>query len=324
MEIRQLEALNAVVSTGSVTAAGRLLGRSQPVVSRQISDLEAELGFVLFERTRPNITLTESGAEFHQQARGILADLKQLEGRVLGMRNGQQRPLRILVTSDLARSILPLALAFIDPMHPVFHQAMVVEEAVHEITPQDIFNSRADFALINLPIDTEGLRVHWCGQAPCQLALPAHHPLASSTDMLHLDNLTDTDVITLLGRYRMRYHLTNRLVQATSASTRRHIEVGSQQTALAMVRAGLGVALIDPFTVQANLLEGLVLRPVRADVHYRIGVVSQRSHEVSDGAQRLIRGLHQHVRNTVAQFVDVEVNGMQSEARPCTEITPIG
>jgi len=87
MEIRQLEALNAVVTSGSVTAAGRLLGRSQPVVSRQISDLEGELGFVLFERTRPTITLTESGAEFHREIRGILTDLQQLESRLPGMRS---------------------------------------------------------------------------------------------------------------------------------------------------------------------------------------------------------------------------------------------
>src|SRR5690606_36997393 len=71
MEIRQLEALNAIVTSGSVTAAGRMLGRSQPVVSRRISDLEAELGFLLFARTRPAITLTEEGAEFHQEVRGI-------------------------------------------------------------------------------------------------------------------------------------------------------------------------------------------------------------------------------------------------------------
>ena len=109
MEIRQLEALNAIVTSGSVTAAGRMLGRSQPVVSRQISDLEAELGFMLFARTRPAITLTEQGAEFYQEVRGILADLHQLESRVQGMRSGQVRPLRILASVDLARSLLPEA-----------------------------------------------------------------------------------------------------------------------------------------------------------------------------------------------------------------------
>ena len=51
------------MSAGSVTAAGRLLDRSQPVVSRQIQELEQELGFRLFTRTRPQVTLTEQGRE---------------------------------------------------------------------------------------------------------------------------------------------------------------------------------------------------------------------------------------------------------------------
>lgn len=313
MEIRQLEALNAVVSSGSVTAAGRVLGRSQPVVSRQIGDLEGELGFVLFERTRPIITLTESGAEFYREVRGILADLQQLEARVLGMRNGQVRPLRILATSDLARGLLPDALARIDRFNPVFRQTLILEEAVHEVTPQEILEGRADFALINLPIDTAGLQVHWCGQAPCLLALPAGHALAAQ-DVVRLDDIRDTDVITLLSRYRMRYHLTTSLVQATAGGKRRHIEVGSQQTALAMVRAGMGVGLIDPFSTQGGILGGVVARPVLSDIHYRIGVVSQLAHDLPEGAQRLIRGLHSHVRTVVPQFVDTDPNGLRYQA----------
>ena len=125
MEIRQLEALNAIVTSGSVTAAGRMLGRSQPVVSRQISDLEAELGFLLFTRTRPTITLTEQGAEFYQEVRGILAELHQLESRVQGMRNGQVRPLRVLAAVDLARGLLPEALARMDRFSPVFREKLI-------------------------------------------------------------------------------------------------------------------------------------------------------------------------------------------------------
>lgn len=318
MEIRQLEALNAVVASGSVTAAGRQLGRSQPVVSRQISDLEGELGFVLFERTRPIITLTEAGAEFYREVRGILADLQQLESRVMGMRSGKVRPLRILATSDLARGLLPDALARIDRFSPVFGRNLILEEVVHEVTAREILEGRADFALINLPIDTDGLRVHWCGQAPCLLAMPVGHMLASQ-DAVRLDDICDTDIITLLSRYRMRYNLTNSLVQATASRQRRHIEVGSQQTALAMVRAGLGVGLMDPFSVQGGVRDDVVMRPVLSDVHYRIGVVSPLMHDLPEGTQRLIRGLHSHVLKTIPQFVDTDTNGLPHSAPPPAE-----
>ncbi len=310
MEIRQLEALNAIVTSGSVTAAGRVLGRLQPVVSRQISDLESELGYMLFARTRPAITLTEQGAEFYQEVRGILADLHQLESRVQGMRSGQVRPLRILASVDLARSLLPEALARMDRFSPLFRQKLIIEEVVHELPANVLAEGRADFALVNLPIDTEAVRVHWCGQAPCLLALPAAHPLASR-DAVQLEDIRNTDVITLLSRYRMRYHLTSSLAQATAGEARRHIEVGSQQTALSLVRLGLGVALIDPFSIRGAQLDGVVLRPIKTDIAYMIGAVSQVTHELPEGALRLIQGLHLHVQNCIPHYVDTDPSGLR-------------
>ncbi|CAM5216771.1 DNA-binding transcriptional LysR family regulator OS=Castellaniella defragrans OX=75697 GN=HNR28_000073 PE=3 SV=1 [Castellaniella defragrans] len=309
MEIRQLEAFNAVVTSGSVTAAGKLLGCSQPVVSRQISDLEGELGFVLFERTRPNITLTVQGTEFHQGVRGVLVDLQQLESRARDMRSGHVQPLRILVSADLARGLLPEVLSQMSRFGAVYQQRLIVEEVVQETTASEILDSQADFALVSLPIVGEALRVHWCGQAPCQLAMPAWHPLALSTTV-SLDDIRDTDVITLLGRYRMRYHLTHGLVRVTAGRQRRHIEVGSQQSALSMVRAGLGVALMDPFSLRGMSLDEVVLRPMSAEIPYRIGVVAQTSRELSEDAQRLILGLHRHVLDKIPLFVDTDTNGL--------------
>ena len=59
VELRQLEAFAAVMSAGSVTGAGQMLGRSQPTVTRLIQELEQELGFALFECSGPKVTPTQ-------------------------------------------------------------------------------------------------------------------------------------------------------------------------------------------------------------------------------------------------------------------------
>src|SRR3546814_18374709 len=103
-EIRQWEAFAAVSSTGSVTAAGRLLDRAQPMVSRQIQGLEQELGFILFTRTRPQVTLTEQGREFYEKVPNVLAGPQQLDSRSRELATGQSRPLRVAAPYTLGSS----------------------------------------------------------------------------------------------------------------------------------------------------------------------------------------------------------------------------
>ncbi|HUH40453.1 MAG TPA: LysR family transcriptional regulator [Castellaniella sp.] len=317
MEIRQLEALMAIVSSGSVTAAGRLLGRSQPVVSRQVSDLEHELGFILFTRTRPTITLTPQGEDFFQGVRNVLADLQQLSSRAQSIAAGQSRPFRLMVTADLAYGILPNVLAQASSGSTLFQHKLVIEETLHEAVGSALIEGRADLVVCNLPIDYEQCHTHWCGQAPCMLALPAGHDLASQ-ETIRLDSLQDTAVITLLDRYRMRYYLINTLVRATEGHARRHIEVSSQAVALSMVRAGLGVALIDPFTATDVNLDAVVLRPIDVQIPYMIGVVSHQGRRLTDGVLPLIDGLREYVRARVPHFIETDRDGLPLAELPET------
>lgn len=324
MEIRQLEALTAVVASGSVTAAGRLLDRSQPVVSRQISDLEQELGFVLFARTRPTITLTPQGTEFYQEVRSVLADLQQLETRAQDIASGTAHPLRILVTPDLAHGVLPQALMRVDRFSPVFQKRLMIEEVSYESVASALIEGRTDICLINLPIDYEHCRIHWCGQAPCLLALPESHPLADQ-EIVRLEDLGDSAIITLLGRYRLRYHLATALVKATALHTRRHIETSSHQTALSLVRAGMGVALIDPFTLRAASLDRVVVRPINVDIPYMVGVISHRNRSLSEDTMRLIQGLCSYILEHIPHFVETNASGLpihpgRSGQRPARRI----
>ncbi|MDT8264546.1 LysR family transcriptional regulator, partial [Roseomonas sp. DSM 102946] len=96
MELRQLETFCAIIAGGSLTAAARLTGRSQPAISRQLQELEAALGFTLFERNGPRITPTEQGLRFHDEVEPSLAGLRRLEERAEAIARGE------LATLDIA------------------------------------------------------------------------------------------------------------------------------------------------------------------------------------------------------------------------------
>lgn len=101
MELRQLEAFAAVMSTGSVTAAGKLLGRSQPAISRLIQDLEAEIGYALFTRSGPRVSPTEQGFLLYEDVEHTLISLRQIRTRAEEIARGEARPLRLAATLSL-------------------------------------------------------------------------------------------------------------------------------------------------------------------------------------------------------------------------------
>ena len=73
MELRQLRYFVAVVEAGTVTGAAEQLAMSQPPLTMQLHNLEAELGCSLFAREGRRLRLTEAGAVFYRRAKTILA-----------------------------------------------------------------------------------------------------------------------------------------------------------------------------------------------------------------------------------------------------------
>ena len=68
MELRVLEYFLALTQEGSISAAAKALNVSQPTLSRQLMDLEKELGCVLFERSKQGIILTDEGMLLRRRA----------------------------------------------------------------------------------------------------------------------------------------------------------------------------------------------------------------------------------------------------------------
>lgn len=310
MEIRQLEAFAAVYSAGSVTAAGRLLDRSQPMVSRQIQDLEQELGFTLFTRTRPQVTLTEQGRQFYDEVRNVLAGLQQLDARSREIFRGQSRPLRLAATPSLGATLLPTVIGQLEGRAPVFQQQMHIDTMQPDLVVQTVTEGKADIGLITLPMDLDRCRLLWSGQAPCVLAIPAGHPLADA-DLVELGKLGDTTVITMSNRSGMRHRLSTALLQApTATQTRRHIETTTYLNALMLVRAGVGVALMDPFTVMNIPLDGVVYRPLDTHLPYMIGAIGHHDRILPDEGHRLVQALWDYSIGTIPRFVPGDPSGL--------------
>src|SRR3546814_17232061 len=97
------------------------------MVSRQIQDREQELGFILFTRTRPQVTLTEQGREFYEEVHNVLAGLQQLDSRSREIAQGQSRTLRVAAIYTLGSSLLPSTIGYLERIRPVFEYKLYID-----------------------------------------------------------------------------------------------------------------------------------------------------------------------------------------------------
>ena len=107
MELRQLRYFVAVVEAGTVTGAAEQLAMSQPPLTMQLHNLEAELGCSLFAREGRRLRLTEAGAVFYRRAKTILALAEAAAGEMAGHGTGRLGTLRLGTISSVQGSMLP-------------------------------------------------------------------------------------------------------------------------------------------------------------------------------------------------------------------------
>lgn len=113
-----LETFATVVEKGSFTAAAEALGISKPVVSKQVSQLERQLGVQLLQRTTRRLHLTHAGEVFASYSHRIMLDVREAEQSVLPLQSEPQGRLRISAPESLAMSLLPEALLSFQQHYP--------------------------------------------------------------------------------------------------------------------------------------------------------------------------------------------------------------
>jgi Transcriptional regulator len=320
MEIRQIEAFAAVHASGSVTAAARLLDRSQPVVSRQLQDLEQELGFTLFTRTRPHVTLTEQGRQFLEEVRHVLASLHQLESRAREISTGRSRDLRIAASLSVGPSLLPAVIGELESRGLGFEHKLHLRVLPSEEVVQSLLDGDVDVAFTSLPLELGRCRLHWCAQAPTQVAIPAGHPLAKAS-AVSPEQLNDMTVITPSNSSRMRHRLSTALLHPSRPATSRQIVSNCTISAILMVNSGLGAALVDPCLALQVHPPGVVYKPLKIYVPYTFGAVTHGERPLPDEALSLIEAVRQYVFRFVPDVIEGGSEGVPVMADPSSTNT---
>jgi DNA-binding transcriptional LysR family regulator len=131
-----LEIFARVVSTGSMSAAGRTLGFSPAVISKRIKRLEDRLGTRLLQRTTRQISLTEAGQGFYDRVLGVLAGIEDAEAFVAGRSGQAQGTLRISAPTSFGRMHIAPHLTRFMTAHPDLVLNLMLSDAFTDIVAE--------------------------------------------------------------------------------------------------------------------------------------------------------------------------------------------
>jgi DNA-binding transcriptional LysR family regulator len=263
MELRHLRYFVAVAEELHFGRAAERLHIAQPPLSRQIRDLEREVGTTLFARVPRGVELTPAGRAFLPEARLTLAQAERAQRSAQRAALGETGRLRVGFTEAATYSgILPSVLGFFRMHLPLIGVSLFEMDAAHQA---DAFrDGRIDLGILQSPpADAERwLRVEQVYIDPLVVALPGTHALASRTHVALAD--LRADLFVLFPRTidpALHDEIVSRC-RAAGFSPRVVQEAAGWQTLSGLVAAGVGVAFV-PRSLSKMKRPGVVYRPVR-------------------------------------------------------------
>jgi len=232
-----LAALVAVADTGSVSAAARARGLTQPTLSRQIQELERVVGAKLIERSSTGARLTPAGETLAQGARELFVQLNALAARVRAAGDEVGGEVRLGCIDSIGIYVLPLVL-------PAFVQAnpRVRVKVVCQSSPQlmdMLVSGELDMAIGTT--EHPGLRCERLYQNPLVLVHP--HEMPDSEVPTRLADLAKRPVITFASGLTVRRLLDEAFLRS-GLQFKPVMELANVEVIKAMVRSGLGLGVI--------------------------------------------------------------------------------
>ncbi|MCP1375438.1 LysR family transcriptional regulator [Dyella lutea] len=282
-DFRQLRYFVAVSEELSFTRAARRLHLSQPPLSQQIQALEQDLGVRLLERTKRSVSLTGPGRIFLDHARQILAKADEARTQVVAAAAGHSGQLRLAYTVSVSfHPALPRILLRYGQVAP--NVRVELSELYTEPQFEALLDGRIDVGLVRdeprRAIDARALRMTVLDREPLLLALPAGHPL-SGRSSLRLDEVAQEPFVAQPREVAVTlYDRLHQLAQKAGFQPRIQRHVQQVNGMLAMVAAGLGLALV-PATMRTVRLAGLAYVPVEDPDAYMLLAIASRANDTS-------------------------------------------
>src|SRR5215213_6747663 len=282
MELRHLRYFVAAVREGSVTRAAKTLNMAQPPLSRQLQQLEEELGAVLIERGSRPLRVTDAGRFFYEHALSILDRAEAL--KMMTRRVGQIDKGRF---GSILYGPLPGMIRRFHATYPDLDIEMLELTSVQQVSA--LKEGQIDIGFGRLHVDDPAIEREVLIEEPLVAALPIGHPLLDDPGPLRLDELVLQPLIVYPSKPRPSYaDQVLSILRERRLKTSRGREVRELQTALGLVAADVGISLV-PSAIQRLRRDDIVYRPLQDGTVTSPIILCSRKHDHSRQLAALLK-----------------------------------
>ncbi|MBW9461291.1 MULTISPECIES: LysR family transcriptional regulator [Kluyvera] len=294
VNLRHIEIFHAIMTAGNLTEAARLLHTSQPTVSRELARFEQVLGLKLFERSRGRLHPTVQGLRLFEEVQRSWYGLDRIVSAAESLREFRQGELSIVCLPVFSQSFLPPLLQPFLTRYPQVNIQIVPQES--PLLEEWLSAQRHDLGItetLHTPAGTERMPLLTLNEV---CVLPQDHPLAEKAVLTPADFQGENYIS--LSRTDSYRQLLDTLFNEQQVKRRMVVETHSAASICAMVRAGVGISVVNPLTALDYANSGVVIRRFSIDVPFTVSLVRP----IHRPRSALVEAFMAHLQQSLSQI----------------------
>jgi len=295
LTLRQIEVIRAIMVTGTVGGAARLLNVSSPGISRVMKHAEASVGVKLFSRKGGRYSPTREANAIFSQIDGVYGKVEDLQYVISRIKRGASIELRIGSVPSIANIMVPRAIADVRRAFP----NLLIEVDILKI--EDVVDflmlGKGELVASSSQIDHPMLTCAPLARGRLKCVVPETHPLAKR-QKISVSEIVEHPLIGVDPNDPY-----GRIMAGLFASHALHYEVTIRarfgSTVCELVTHGLGIAIIDEFTLTADNWPRLRALDIVEPTAFQTFVVHRKDAALSSYGTNFIAALRSHMEGVV-------------------------
>lgn len=291
LTLRQIEVIRAIMITGTIAGAAKLLNVSAPGISRLMKHTERTLRLKLFDRRHGRYVPTPEAKDIFEQINGVYRKVDDLHSMLARIERGGDVEFKLGSVPSICHVMVPRAIERLRRKHPDLRidiNILKIEEALDYL-----LLGKGEIVAMSYKLDHPGLDFMPLAMGELLCIVPQDHPLAGrpsiSAREIVQHQLIGIDPNDPYGR------IMSEIFERQKLHYEMAIKARFGTTVCSLVRAGLGIAIIDQFTVAHGSMQGIATIPIEEPTRFQTYVAMKNDKAPSLYAETFVRLLREEM-----------------------------